>query len=132
MMPKAKFVFKKYTNSFSVDVENLEQLSVQEIQKIENFVYTRNGVFDFKTYRFTIQKRLDFDEFIALLKSSDNDAVCKEEFLQTNTKTKVEFGKYKGMFYSELPDNYLLWLKGNYRGKDRDIITSELSLRGLF
>jgi len=131
-MPKAKFIFKKYKNSFSVYIENLEQLSVEEIQKIENFVSTRKGVFDFETYSFIIQKKLEFEEFVSLLKYSNIDALCKEKFIQANIKAKVEFGKYKGMFYSDLPDNYLLWLKGNYRGKDRDNIISELNSRGLF
>ena len=44
-MSKAKFVFEKFKNSFSVKVENLEELSVDEIQKIQSFVQKRNGVF---------------------------------------------------------------------------------------
>jgi hypothetical protein len=131
-MPKAEFVFKKYSNSFSVDIKNLTQLSVHEIQQIEDFVSARKGVFNFETHSFTLQKRLDFQEFITLLKYSDIDASCEEEIRQRDIKAKVGFGKYKGMFYSELPDNYLLWLKGNYRGKDRDEIISELNTRALF
>lgn len=131
-MNKAKLIFKQHKDSFSVDIENMEQLTVEDIQKIERFVYARKGVFDFETYSFSIQKRLNFEEFVSLLQHSDIDAVCSEKYTQTDLKAKVEFGKYKGMCYSELPESYLLWLRANYRGKDRDVIISELNQRGLF
>ena len=128
-MNKAHFIFTKYTNSFSVYVENLEELSVEQIQKIEAFVHARNGMFDFETYTFTIQKRLDFNEFVSLIEHSAINATCEEQVLKVKQKVKIEFGKYKGMLYSDIPDSYLLWLKSNYRGKDRDIIDAELKFR---
>ncbi len=129
---KAKLIFKKYKNSFSVYVENLEQLSVEEIKKIQNFVSDRKGFFDFETYTFSIQKRLEFDEFVFIVKHSAIEAIFIEQKIQTKKSKRVEFGKYKGMLYSELPDNYLVWLNSNYCGKDREIISAELKSRNLF
>jgi len=131
-MNRARFTFKKYKNSFSVHVDNLEQLSVQEIQKIQKFVSDRKGVFDFSTYTFSIQKRLELDEFVSILKYSGLEAISKEEETQINQDARVEFGKYRGMLYSDLPDNYLVWLNSNYCGKDREIISAELKSRSLF
>ena len=128
-MNKAHFIFTKQPNSFSVYIENLESLSVEQIQQIEAFVKARNGIFDFETYIFTIQKKLEFDEFVALIKCSLLEVTWEEKKLKVQQKAKVEFGKYKGMYYSELPDAYLLWLKANYRGKDRDIVDAELNFR---
>jgi hypothetical protein len=130
-MSKPHLIFTKYKNSFSVHVENLEQLCVETIQNIEAFVAARNGVFDFETYTFAIQKRLEFNEFVSLLEHASIIATCQEKILKVQQKEKVEFGKYKGMFYSDIPDAYLLWLKSNYRGKDRDIVDAEISFRTL-
>ena len=55
-MTKPYFIFTKYANSFSVHIQNLEQLSVEQIQNIQTFVEQRKGVFDFETYSFVIQK----------------------------------------------------------------------------
>ena len=128
-MNKAHLIFTKHANSFSVHVENLEKLSVEQIQSIEAFVKARNGVFDFETYIFAIQKKLEFDEFVSLIENSNISSTCKEKKLKVQQKAKVEFGKYKGMYYSDIPDSYLLWLKANYRGKDRDAVDAELNFR---
>lgn len=130
-MTNPYFIFTKYSNSFSVHIQNLEQLSVEQIQEIQSFVSARKGVFDFETYSFVIQKRLDYSEFISLLKHVGLEAKCEERNLVFKTNVRIDFGQYKGMFYNELPDTYLQWLKGNYRGKDREIIDMELKNRGL-
>lgn len=125
------FIFTKFSNSFMVHVKNLEQLSVDQIQNIEAFVRARKGVFDFSSYTFVIQKRLEFIEFVSLVEKSSINAVCEEKISNMAQKEKVEFGKYKGMYYLELPDSYLLWLRSNYGGKDRDIIDAEIKFREL-
>lgn len=130
-MKKAHLIFTKYSNSFSVQVKNLEELSVEQIQKIEHFVDARNGLFDFNTYSFVIQKKIEFYEFVSLMKHVGIDNYCEEKILLTETKARIDFGKYKGMQYSEVPDSYLIWLKSNYRGKDRSIIDNELKNRSL-
>ena len=131
MSTKPHFVFTKLHNSFSVYVKNLEQLTVAQIQQIESFVLQRKGVLDFNTYTFVNQKRLEFEEFLLLLQKSGIDALCEENFLKTQQTQRVEFGKYKGLAYSDLPDSYLLWLKSNYSGKNREIIDAELKFRNL-
>jgi hypothetical protein len=130
-MTKANFIFTQYHNSFSVHVSNLEKLSVGEIQKIESFVKMRKGIFDFQTYTFVIQKRLEFHEFVSLIQKTDIQANCHENIIVKEVQARVSFGQYKGMFYSELPDSYMLWLKTNYHGKDRESIEKELQKRNL-
>lgn len=125
------FEFTSYKNSFCVFVNNLEELSVDTIKKIENFVKERNGLFDFNSYSFVIQKRVEFNEFVKLLQNTTLKATCIEKFIVKKQLLRIGFGQYKGVFYNELPDSYLLWLKGNYSGKDRDIIHKELKTRTL-
>lgn len=130
-MIKASLTFTKYTNSFSVRIQNLEQLSVEQIQELEEFVKQRKGIFDFTTYSFVIQKRLEFREFISLIQSTDIQANCVENTIVKKTQPRVGFGQYKGMQYNELPDSYMLWLKSNYHGYDRETIDKELKKRRL-
>ena len=130
-MVRADFIFTQYSKSFSVYIENLEKLTVEQIQEIENFVKLRKGIFDFNTYTFTIQKKIEFLEFVELIQHSNIQAKLSEHIIQVKSQPRVGFGQYKGMQYNELPDSYMLWLKSNYRGQDRDIIDKELSRRGL-
>jgi len=130
-MIKANFVFTKYAKSFSVHIKNLEQLTVEQIQEIENFVKLRNGIFNFNVYTFTIQKNIEFAEFVELIEYSNIQAKLSEHIIQVKFQPRVSFGQYKGMQYNELPDSYMLWLKSNYRGHDRDIIDKELQRRKL-
>lgn len=130
-MNKAHLIFTRLPNSFKVHIDNLELLSVQQIKEIQKFVSFRNGLFDFDTYSFVIQKKLEFNEFVTLIESIPISALCEEKTLKSKTKHRIEFGKYKGLFYSDVPDSYLQWLKSSYRGKDRDIIDEELKSRNL-
>ena len=130
-MVVAQFIFTQFANSFKVHVQNLEKLSVKQIQEIEDFVSKRKGVFDFNNYSFVIQKKIAFEEFVALIQSSELSARCQENAVVRETQARVGFGQYKGMHYNELPDSYMLWLKTNYRGSDREIIDKELKKRKL-
>jgi len=130
-MTKAHLVFTKYHNSYRVDVKNLEQLSVEQIQELQHFVENRKGIFDFRSYSFVIQKRIEFHEFVTLIQYSDIKARCEENIITLQSQPRVGFGQYKGMLYSDLPDSYMLWLKTNYRGYDRELIEAELKKRNL-
>ncbi len=130
-MIKANLVFTQYAKSFNVHITNLEQLSVEQIQEIENFVKIRNGIFDFNAYSFSIQKKIEFPEFVELIEHSNIQAKLSEHIIQVKFQPRIGFGQYKGMQYNELPDSYMLWLKSNYRGYDRDAIEKELKRRKL-
>ena len=130
-MVQPQFLFTKFTNYFSVKVQNLESLSVAQIQEIQEFVMIRNGIFDFNSYSFEIQKRLEFNEFQAVVKNSSLNAICTENILKHTQQDRIGFGQYKGLYYHELPDSYMIWLKTNYKGFDREKIQKELQKRGL-
>ena len=130
-MPKPHFIFTKYQNSFRVNVPNLEELNVDDIWAIENFVKKRKGYFDFETYSFVIQKRLEFEEFEKLIQQSSLDVSIENRPLIRKTKPRIGFGQYKGVYYDELPDSYLLWLKNNYMGREKSYIDEEIKKRNL-
>lgn len=130
-MARAHLVFTKHANSYTVHIKNMEQLTVPEIQILETFVAVRNGLFDFNTYKFTIYKKLEFNDFVFLLKSINIDAYCEENIIEKTSQPRVGFGQYKGMQYSYLTDSYMLWLKANYRGYEKEFVDAELKKRNL-
>ena len=130
-MSKPHFVFTQLQNSLRVHIVNLEELSVADIQKIEAFVSKRKGYFDFNSYCFVLQKRLEYETFVKLVKESGLDVTFENSPLEDVFQPRVGFGQYKGVYYSELPDSYLLWLQSNYRGKERAIIEEEIKSRKL-
>jgi len=129
-MVKPLFVFTAFKNSFKVVVKNLESLSVIQIQEIERFVLKRKGLFDFNTYSFVIQKKLEFKEFEKLVELSSIYASCLDDPLIVQVKERIGFGQYKGMLFSELSDSYILWLKANYSGAQKKLLKKELNSRG--
>lgn len=130
-MSRPLFVFTKHKNYYSVYVKNLESLSVPQIQEIELFVQQRKGVFDFQNYVFIIQRRLEFHEFSALMKYLEFDVICTENIIEYVAGARIGFGQYKGLPYSELPDTYLIWLKNNYRGTEKEGLLKEIEKRKL-
>lgn len=130
-MVKAQLYFTKHRHSFTVYIKNLEDLSVSQIQELERFSSLRHGYFDFEKYSFTIQKNIDFHEFVQVMHSLEISSDIYETSSTNKKSQKIGFGKYKGMFYSELPDSYLLWLRNNYIGEDRVVIGDELKSRNL-
>jgi len=130
-MVYADFYFTQYKNSYKVEVRNLESLHVSQIQEIEHFVKERKGIFDFQTYSFVIQKRLEYESFVKLIDSLGISAHITQHFLEVKKTKRISFGKYKGVAYDELPDSYLLWLKNSYKGSERKYIEQELQRRNL-
>jgi len=127
----AELVFTKLYKSFQVEIVNLESLTVQAIQKLEQFVKSRNGIFDFELYRFVIQKNIEFYEFEALVKHVDIKCSCTEKRNYHLQSPRIEFGQYKGMFFVDLDDAYIVWLKSNYRGPQKKFIDDEVKKRNL-
>ncbi len=130
-MAKASFVFTSRKNSFEVHIPNLESLSVEQIQEIESFVQKRKGIFDFSTYKFSVQKRMEYGEFVKLINSLPLEVNCSNNPIVIKAKPRIGFGQYKGIQYSELPNSYLLWLQSNYSGQDKSIILQEIKIRKL-
>lgn len=130
-MAKPIFEFTHYKNFYKVFVKNLESLTVTQIQEIELFVHQRKGIFDFQNYTFVIQKRVEFHEFFTLMKHLNFDVLCTEKIIEETNYARISFGQYKGMFYAELPDTYLIWLKNNYRGTEKENVTQEIAKRKL-
>lgn len=138
-----KLIFFEHKNSFTLQIVNLDRLSVEQIKVLEDFCRVRRGIFDFEKERISIQKRLsqeDVEKLFQLLKidvqffEPQNIAKKKPEKSEKAARpkepsAKITFGKYKGKSYSELPDNYLQWLAKNYNGSENENISNEIMRR---
>ncbi len=89
-------------------------------------MHNRKGIFDFTNYTFVIQKRLELEKFVKLLKFSELKAISIDKPVVLAFNPRIAFGQYKGMAYEDLTDSYLLWLKTNYNGQDRETIAKKL------
>ena len=132
-------LFFEHKNSFTLQLLNLESLSVSQIQDLENFTSKRRGIFDIIKKRISIQKRLkqeDVKKLFELLnidvyfteKSEITTKKKSESKSETNTRSKsktetpallnssIPFGKFKGSLYGDLSNSYIFWLskKVNY------------------
>jgi len=119
---------------FTVKVENLAQLSVAQIQELEKFASDRRGRLDFTSATINIRKHIDFDDFNRILELSSIKADTIESVIRRQNDTVpaeavIDFGKYRGMHYSQIPLEYLLWLKKNYQGHERQTVEDELVRR---
>ena len=94
-------------------------------------IYKNKNIQKYLTKINSIQKKIEFPEFVELIKHSNIQAKLSERIIQVKSQPRVGFGQYKGMQYNELPNSYMLWLKSNYRGYDRDTIEKELKRRKL-
>ncbi len=128
-MPKAHLVFKSYKKFYTVNIPNLEELSVEQIKELQDFVSFRNGIFDFNNYSFSIQKTMEYNDFVSLVNHLGIDCKCEEKIELYKEIHRVGFGQYKGMPVCDLPDSYLLWLKNNYHGDQKDIFLKEIEKR---
>ena len=136
-VPLLRFV--AYRDYYIVKVENLTELSVAQIRQLEAYAHERRSVLDFERSSMRIWKRIDYDHFNKTLELAGivADTIESEVVRQTGLQNHpipdpaIGFGKYKGMHYKELPEEYLLWLKRNYNGPERALIEQELQNRSL-
>lgn len=138
-MAQPYLIFQQYSQFFTLDITNIQELSVAQIQSLETFTRVRNGLFDFKRAQIKIMKRIEIQHLVQLFTLTDlNPYIREKEEVISLESQKAEsppiaigFGKHRGTLYSELPGEYLQWLKRNYRGSERDLIESEIKRRGL-
>lgn len=128
--------FVAFHDFFTLRVENLSSLSVSQIQELERFATDRRSRLDFNTATMRIAKRIGFDDLVRLLSLSGIKAdVIESEIKPKRVENQVDavigFGKYRGTHYKDIPTPYLLWLKKNYQGPERQALEQELRKRAL-
>lgn len=128
--------FVAHYDYFTLRVENLTALTVPQIQALEKFASDRRGRLDFTTSTIKVRKRIDFNDLNRILALSGINAdTIESEIKRKKEESSVDavigFGKYRGSNYKDIPTPYLLWLKKNYQGHERQALELELRNRSL-
>ena len=127
-----KLSYTQYARQFTCKIENINELSVQTLHDIEAFATARSGRVDYDKESFSIPKRIELHHLQELFKLKGMDVFISEEeprkqkISQTAT---INFGKFKGQKWTDLEDEYLLWLSKNLNSEDKQVALSELESR---
>ncbi|MDF1881241.1 hypothetical protein JHD50_07990 [Sulfurimonas sp. MAG313] len=127
-----KLSYTQYSKQFICKIQNINELSVQTLQELENFASTRSGSLDYTKESFCIPKRIALSHVQELFKLKGLDVFITEEEAKRqriSNMATINFGKYKGTKWTDLDDTYLLWLSKNLNSDDRQIAISELESR---
>jgi len=128
---------KAHMAEFSI--KNFEDLDENGIQELIEFAERRGGFFREDLKRFSIRKRAPIEYLEDIFKRSGIDACITEPQYDVfrparnmppkELETTINFGKYKGEKWGDLPDDYLMWIKGAMQGQNSDIAKSIISYR---
>lgn len=122
----------QYNREFVCKIENIQELSVQTLQALEEFASVRSGKLDYTTESFTIPKRIELQHLQEIFKAKGMDVFItekepkKSEISQSAT---INFGKFKGQKWTDLDAEYLLWLSQNISSQDKQVALAELDRR---
>ena len=127
-----KLTYIQYGKYFVCKIENINELSVQTLQQLEDFASSRSGSLDYEKESFTIPKRIELHHLQELFHLKGMEVFIsegeprKQKISHTAT---INFGKFKGQKWTDLEDDYLLWLTKNLNSDDRQVAIAELEAR---
>ncbi len=110
----------------------MNELSVETLQKLENFAQKRSGKMDYTTESFKIPKRIEMHHLKELFSLMDMNVFITEKEPQrqrlADTAT-INFGKFKGTKWIDLDEHYLKWLSQNINSEAKQTALAEIQRR---
>lgn len=110
----------------------MQDLSVQTLQELESFAAQRSGKLDYSTESFTIPKRIELQHLQEIFKLKGMDVFITEaepRRREVSDSAIINFGKFKGQKWTDLKEDYLLWVCQNINSQDKQIALAELDRR---
>lgn len=114
-------------------IKNFNDLDENAIQELIEFAEIRGGFFREDMKRFSIRKRASIEYLEEIFKRSGIDVRITEpqhvfrsagNMPPKELDETINFGKYKGEKWGDLPPEYLMWIKGAMQGHNAEIATS--------
>ena len=127
-----KLSYTQYAKHFVCKIDNINELSVQTLKELEDFASTRSGSMDYAKESFTIPKRIELHHLQELFQYKGMEVFISEEEPRQQKiaqSATINFGKFKGQKWTDLEDDYLLWLSKNLNSQDRQVAITELASR---
>jgi len=124
--------YTQYNKFFTCRIDNITELKIDQLKKLENFASKRSGKLDYEKESLTIPKKIDIQYLTELFNLSEIEVFITEKEPQVNyklNKMTINFGKFKGTKWSDLEDDYLRWLSQNINGEDKQTALLEIAHR---
>ncbi len=127
-----KLSYTQYARQFICKIENIKELSILSLQKLEDFAAQRSGKLDYDKESIIIPKRIELQYLQELFKLKDIEVFITEKEAKKTAVSQtatINYGKFKGQKWTELSDDYLQWVSQNINSEDRQIAIAELERR---
>ena len=124
--------YTQYHKQFICKIDNIKELSIATLHKLETFAQKRSGKLDYTTESMTIPKRIELQHLQELFTLSDMDVFITELQPQKQRiadSATISFGKFKGTKWTDLEEDYLRWLSSNINGDAKQTALAELKSR---
>ncbi len=114
-MKKVKLTIDEHNYGVNFQIKNIEELDMETIALLQNFAIKRNGYFRKNLAKFDIKRKLPKKDILQVfeLLELDFEIIEEQESIENLTPVAeviVEFGKYKGFKWKDVPLHYLEWL----------------------
>jgi uncharacterized protein (DUF3820 family) len=127
-----RLAYTQYHREFVCKIENIQELSVQTLQELEDFASQRSGKLDYTTESFTIPKRIELQHLQEIFRAKGMDVFITEHEPKKSAISEtatINFGKFKGQKWTDLEEDYLKWLSQNISSQDKQTALAELDRR---
>jgi uncharacterized protein (DUF3820 family) len=111
MSVPVRLSYKKTKNGLSLKILNVFDLADEVLGKLIQFVKVRRGELIYETHTINLLRRWDLEMTAKVFEESDIIVEFEriEETLPLH-KHVLEFGKYKGWKWENVPDDYIDWM----------------------
>ncbi len=129
-MNKAKLTIYEHKSGVNFKIKNIDQLNIETIEKLKNFAIKRDGYFNQDRAKFDIKRKLNQKQILQVFELLEIDVeIVADEDSSKNypvSQEKIDFGKYKGYKWCDIPLTYLKWL---YKESENVLAYSEIKRR---
>ncbi len=127
-----RLAYTQYHREFVCKIENIQELSVQTLQELEEFASARSGKLDYTTESFTVPKRIELQHLQEIFRAKGMNVFITEHEPKKSAISEtatINFGKFKGQKWTDLEEDYLIWLSHNISSQDKQTALAELDRR---
>ena len=104
----------EHTRGVDFLIKNYTDLGVLTVQKLKDFALKRNGYFRYDLKQFGIKRKLNEKDILQIFEVLEINVII----IETSQKHEensisnqiVDFGKFKGLKWCDVPLNYLEWI----------------------
>lgn len=117
-MNKVKLVIQEHQSGVDFKIQNIDELDSKIVEELEAFAVKRNGYFRHDLARFDIKRKLNQKQVLQIFELLDITVEIVDDdindgnsvsFTSASQET-VDFGKYKGFRWCDIPLPYLEWI----------------------